>query len=250
MRPGKMVEGATSPIWLSSMIVQLLLAVVIAFVGRVDGAPAPAAEAAPDTPALSDDTFPMRYVANRAQRLNLGDGRICDWSGYAFHPVGSSTDSSVSFQYDDDFLYVAVVVDRDGTSRAEQRVHDNGWLWLIIGDRRDAAADDYAPGDSVLLIRAPTDSENYESIWGTLDHSAESLNAGIFSSPAVNMREHIRQADQPVRHHAARSDGGFTVEVAIPRHGSEEMLLQVVWEHGDDVHPLTIDHAFAVVAFS
>ena len=195
------------------------------------------------------DASPTRYVANPARRLNPGDGRICDWSGYAFHPVGGSAGAAISFQYDDDYLYVAVAVDWDEASPAATNALSDDRLWLIIRSDADSNdADRYAPSDIVLMIGAPGSDGGYESAEGVLADGADVLRNAIDKQALAGLQSRVVETGQAVRHHAARSDLGFVVEVEIPRANSDEMMLQFIREHRDGWSALSEGWPFAVVA--
>lgn len=188
---------------------------------------------------LSFDEDRDRYVANRARNLNPGDGRLCDWSGYAFHPLHGDGDVHAAFQYDDEYLYIAVEVRDD-----DLRPGDEHTIW--DGDHV-AIAVDYAPGDTVrhmkpgdvMLQLAAPNPETGEALTmlSTMDmteHAARgamdlqrSRLSHFFQFFAVAPAETHRDRFARIRHSVRGSAEGYVAEVAVPREEAGSFRLDI-----------------------
>lgn len=179
------------------------------------------------------------FEANRAKRVDIGDGRLCDWNGYAFHPLYGGADARAAFQFDDDYLYVAVDV-RDGSLEPSgaHTLYEGDHVVLVVDYDPANPAQYIKEGDVVLQVGAPSsDAAGSEAMLATMaftEHHARGATdlqrtrlSHFFQFPAVEPGPEHAERFSNVRHAVHRTDDGYTVEFAVPREGMHEMRLDI-----------------------
>ncbi len=180
-----------------------------------------------------------RYVANRAKNVSTSDGRLCDWSGFAFHPLQGGGDVHAAFQYDDDYLYITVDVrDSDLHPGDQNAIYDGDHVAVVVDYAPSDTARHMTPGDVMLQLSAPDPSTGQSVARLSTMHMTEHAARGAMDLQRSRLSHFFQfYAVEPEARHAARfeqikysverSEDGYFIEAALPREGMDVVRLDI-----------------------
>lgn len=185
------------------------------------------------------DTDRDRFVANPARNVQTDDGRMCEWTGYAFHPLHGGGDVHAAFQYDDEFIYIAVDVrDVDLRPGDQHTIWDGDHIAIAVDYAPSDTARHMKPGDVMLQLGAP-DPQSGESITmlstmnmtehaarGAMDLQRSRLSHFFQFFTDAPGPEHQERFER-IQHSVTRSEDGYFAEIAVPREGADRFRLDV-----------------------
>lgn len=177
------------------------------------------------------------YTAHRAQKAEPGAGRFCDWNGLAFHQLQGGGDVHAAFQYDDDYLYVAVDArDADINPPRPLHIYDGDHVSIAVDQNPADTARFMKPGDILLQLGAPDEDGESESMLTTMELTEHSARGAMDLHRARLSHFYQFFATEPspdmtvfegVRYNVRLTDDGYFAEVAIPRQGRNEIRLDI-----------------------